>query len=182
MAVTRLDILARTPYAGGHSFGDVGAYEQIDGVLHLTVEPEHEANRAIVDLDRALRGPDDRVHFSTDFCLLQPVDPARGNRRLLFEVLNRGRKLIPRMLNHAPPEPTPVPGAPVVPVLDPGDGFLFRHGWSLAWCGWQWDVIRDDALMGLEAPEALLITENGSAPLAGTIQVTFQPSGRARAG
>lgn len=77
MAVTRLDILARTPYAGGQAFGEAVAYEQIDGVLHLTVEPEHEANRAIVDLDRALRGPDGRVHFSTDFCLLQPVDRAR---------------------------------------------------------------------------------------------------------
>ena len=60
MAVTKLEILARAPYAGGCSFGDAGAYERIDGVLHFAVDPEHEANRAIVDLDRAdarRRGP-----------------------------------------------------------------------------------------------------------------------------
>src|SRR5688572_21145576 len=104
MAVTHLEIQSRAPYVGGREFGAAGAYERIDGVLHYAVEPEHEANRAIVDLDRALRGADGLVHFQADFCLLQPVDPARGSRRLLYEVLNRGRKGATRMFNHAPPE------------------------------------------------------------------------------
>lgn len=170
MAVTHLEIIARAPYAGGQSFGEAGAYERIDGALHFAVEPEHEANRPIVDLDRAMRDPEGCVRFQADFCLLQPTDPARGSSRLLFDVLNRGRKLIHRMFNHAPPEAVPTH------AIDPGDGFLLRRGWSLAWCGWQWDVIRDDALMGLEAPEALAIIGDRAVPVAGQVQVTFQPN------
>ncbi|MFN8511420.1 MAG: alpha/beta hydrolase domain-containing protein [Chloroflexia bacterium] len=170
MAVTRLEIISRAPYANGCSFGDAGAYERIDGVLHFAVEPEHEANRAIVDLDRAMRDADGRVRFQADFCLLQPVDPARGSRRLLYEVLNRGRKGLTRMFNNAPPEAVPSY------AIDPGDGFLLRRGWTLAWCGWQWDVIATDALLGLEAPEALTIVGDRPVPIAGQIQVTFQPN------
>jgi hypothetical protein len=170
MAVTGLEIQSRAPYVGGRAFGDAGAYERIDGVLHFAVEPEHEANRAIVDLDRALRDADGRVRFRADFCLLQPVDPARGSRRLLYEVLNRGRKGATRMFNHAPPEATPSV------AIDPGDGFLLRRGWTLAWCGWQWDVIASDALLGLEAPEALAIVGDRAVPIEGQVQVTFQPN------
>jgi hypothetical protein len=170
MAVTHLELLARAPYAEGRAFGDAGAYERIDGVLHFTVEPEHEANRAIVDLDRAPRDPEGRVRFRADFCLLQPTDATRGSRRLLYEVLNRGRKGLTRMFNHAPPEATPSV------AIDPGDGFLMRRGWTLAWCGWQWDVIASDALLGLEAPEALMIVGDRAVPIAGQVQVTFQPN------
>jgi hypothetical protein len=174
MAVTHLDILSRAPYAEGCPFGDAGAYERIAGVLHFAVEPEHGANRAIVDLDRAMRDAEGRVRFRADFCLLQPVDPARGSRRLLYEVLNRGRKGLTRMFNHAPPEATPSV------AIDPGDGFLLRRGWTLAWCGWQWDVIATDALLGLEAPEALTLVGDRPVPIAGQIQVTFQPNETSR--
>jgi hypothetical protein len=174
MAVTKLEIASRVPYAEGRAFGDVGVYERIDGMIHFAVEPEHEANRAIVDLDRALRDAEGRVRFQADFCLLQPVDPARGSRRLIYEVLNRGRKGLTRMFNHAPPEATPSP------AIDPGDGFLMRRGWSLAWCGWQWDVIASDALLGLEAPEALAIVGDRAVPIAGQVQMTFQPNEASR--
>ena len=166
MAVVGLEILARRPFADGAAFGDVGAYERVDGIARFAVDPAHAANRAIVDLDLAERGPDDRVHFLADFCILQPTDPARGSRRLLFDVLNRGRKTAPRHLNLAPP--TPVPVEPI----DPGDGFLMRHGWTVAWCGWQWDVIRSPALLGLEAPQAL---EDGR-PIVGKVSVEFRPN------
>jgi hypothetical protein len=36
-----------------------------------------------------------------------------------------------------------------------GDGFLMRHGFSLVWCGWQWDVPRGEDRMGLDAPLVL---------------------------
>jgi len=41
----------------------------------------------------------------------------------------------------------------------------------MAWCGWQWDVIRSPALMGLEAPQAL--GEDGK-PIVGWTSVEFQ--------
>lgn len=165
MAVTRLEIRSRTPYQDGVPFGDAGAYERLDGVIYFTVQPADPANGAIVDLDRAERDADGHVQFLADFCLLRPVDPARGNRRLLFDVLNRGRKVVPRQINRAPAELVPTER------IDPGDGFLMRHGWTVAWCGWQWDVVRSEALMGLEAPQAL--DETGQ-PIQGQVLVQFQ--------
>jgi hypothetical protein len=170
MAVTRLEIRARGPYAEGRAFGEVGAYERIDGTMHFAVDPAHPANAAIVDLDRAARDAAGQVRFSADFCLVQPVDAAKGNGRLLFEVLNRGRKLVPRMFNRAAPTAVPTE------EIDPGDGFLLRHGWTLAWCGWQWDTIASAALMGLDAPEVL---DDSGQPIQGQILVQFQPNARA---
>src|SRR5690606_26731710 len=124
----------------------------------------HPANRAIVDLDLAPRDADGRVHFRADACLLVPRHPKRGNRRLLLELPNRGRKLSPRQLNGAPAESPPTANIP------PGDGFLFRHGYTVAWIGWQWDVIRSDALMGLDAPPVL----RDEQPIRGTTVCRFQ--------
>jgi hypothetical protein len=90
MSVINLDIRSRQPYADGAIFGDVGAYERLDGVIRFAVNPADPANAGIVDLDKAPRDAEGRVQFEADFCLLQPVDPARGSRRLLFDVLNRG--------------------------------------------------------------------------------------------
>lgn len=148
MPVTKLEISNRQPYADGQYFGDSGAYERIDGMLHYAVDPDHPTNAGIVDLQLAPRASDGLVHFSGDLCLLKPVDSDGGSRRLLAELPNRGRKLAPRQFNRAMTE---VP--PKARIL-PGDGFLFRHGWSIAWVGWQWDVVRDGILMGLDAPEA----------------------------
>ena len=178
MAVTRLEIRARGPYADGAAFGAAGAYERIDGTIHFAVDPSHPANALIVDLDKAARDDEGQVCFAADFCLLQPVDATKANRRLLFEVLNRGRKLVPRMLNHAAPTATPTE------AIDPGDGFLLRQGWTLAWCGWQWDTIKSAALMGLDAPEAIEQAAGsgqqaaGIHPIQGQIVVQFQPNER----
>lgn len=168
MALERLEIHTRIRYRDGDPFGDVGPYERLDGTAHFAVDPMDPSNRGIVDLARAERGSDGSVRFTADFCLLQPTEPARGNRRLVFEVLNRGRKLLPRHLNHAAPEP--VPSA----EIDPGGGFLMRRGWTIAWCGWQWDVVRSPALMGLEAPMAL----EGGQPIRGQVACEFQPNER----
>ena len=48
-----------------------------------------------------------------------------------------------------------------------------RRGWTVAWCGWQWDVLRSAALMGLEAPQAV---EDGQ-PIDGMMSLEFQPNG-----
>lgn len=169
MAVTRLEIRARTPYEDGMSFGEVGPYERIDGLIHFAVDPGAPANAAIVDLDKAPRDADGLVHFAADFCLLQPVDPARGNGNLLYNVVNRGRRGVTTSFNFAPTELVPSER------IDPGDGFLMRRGWTLAFCGWQWDVLRSPALMGLEAPQAL---DADGKPIQGKVLVRFQPNER----
>jgi hypothetical protein len=169
MSVTRLEIQSRAPYQDGASFGEAGAYERLDGVIHFAVDPADPANQAIVDLDKAERGTDGRVHFAADFCLLQPADPSRGSGRLLYNVVNRGRRGTTGSFNRAP--------AVLVPTaeIDLGDGFLMRRGWTLAFCGWQWDVFRSPALMGLEAPQAL---DADGRPIQGQVLVRFQPNER----
>jgi hypothetical protein len=148
MAVVDLRIENRTPYADGAAFGQVGPYERIDGVLEFAVDPTHTANGQIVDLGLAPREADGLVHFIADLTLLQPVDAAKGNQRLLVDVVNRGRRNVVPTFNLAVPNRK---GSADIPA---GDGFLFERGWTIAAIGWQWDVFRRDGMMGMEPPTA----------------------------
>ena len=166
MAVIDLEIQAQQPYLDGATFGAIGAYERIDGALRFAVRPDTPANALITDLALAPRDADGNVRFSADVCLLRPVEPTRANRRLLLELPNRGRKLAPGIFNRAVGQNPPTAAIPA------GDGFLLRRGWTIGWVGWQWDVVRSDALMGLQAPEADL----SSVADPGHVIVRFQPS------
>ena len=166
MPVINLDIHNRAPYADGTSFGEAGPYERIDGTLTFAVDPEHPANEIIVDLELAPRDDQGCVRFSSDFTLLMPADPALGNHRALVELPNRGRKLAPRQFNRSEVDVSPSG------VIPPGDGFLFRHGFTVAWIGWQWDVFRNEALMGLEAPHAQI----DGKPVTGQTVVEIHPN------
>ncbi|MEZ4569936.1 MAG: alpha/beta hydrolase domain-containing protein [Thermomicrobiales bacterium] len=168
MAVIELEIQRREPYAGGQTFGETGSYDRIDGIVTYAVDPDQLANASIIDLARAPRDKDGHVRFTGDLCILTPSDSSRGNRRALIELPNRGRKLAPRQFNRGEGEVPPTRNIPE------GDGFLFRHGYHVAWVGWQWDVFRDEALMGLEAPEALV---NGE-PVTGQVMVEIHPNVR----
>lgn len=170
--MTQLEIRSRVPFAEGAAFGDAGPYERIDGLIRFAVDPLHPANEAIVDLHLAPRDADGRVGFEADFCLLQPADPGRGSGRLLLDVANRGRKRAVAVFNRAPAQAVPTER------IDPGDGFLMRRGWSVAWCGWQWDVVRSPALIGLEPPQAIAV--NSPEPIQGQVLVEFQPTDRER--
>ena len=94
MTVAKLEILERRPYADGRIFGGVGAYERIDAIAYYSVDPIEDANREITDLDLVIPDADGRVHFFGDFTLLQPADLDAGNRALLVQVPNRGRRMI----------------------------------------------------------------------------------------
>ncbi len=165
MPVTRLEITSQRPFADGQSFGEVGSYTQIDGTAHFAVDPLHPANETVADITLAPRNAQGQVEFSADFRILRPDDPAKGNRRLLLDVLNRGKALALRNINSAPDIS---PDAP----LHPGNGFLMREGYTLAWCGWQHDVPETPGLLRINVPEAL---EDGE-PVSGRIVVTFQPN------
>jgi hypothetical protein len=148
MPVTALDVHRRALVLDGRPFGAAGAYETLAGTLRFAVDPAHPLHATLCDLDRAPRTGAGRVEFSGDFYLLRPLDAARGNRGLLLDVPNRGRKVALGMLNSAPRAADP--RAPE----DFGNGFLMRHGWTVAWVGWQPDVPRVDGLMALDVPRA----------------------------
>lgn len=166
MAVIAVDITYRQPYAAGQAFGNTGAYERIDGVLTYAVDPEHVANQPIIDLELAPRDEQGQVQFRSDFSLLTPQIPAQGNQRLIVDIVNRGRKRVVHTFNRAPVT------ADVSWDIPPGDGFLFRHGYSVVSIGWQWDVYRSDALLGLEAPLAHLDDQ----PVRGQVIVEMRPN------
>ena len=80
MAVTRIEIKDREPYAGGKTFGETGAYEQLDGTVHFAVDPANPANSLITDLELAPRI--DR--------LSQEVSPVLGEHKRVGQCLVQG--------------------------------------------------------------------------------------------
>ncbi len=127
------------PFAGGVAFGSTGAYERVIGVATGALDPADPRNAGIAGVDRAPRNAQGHVEYQADLFLLRPVDPSRGNRHLLFEVLNRGNKIMIHMLNQLP---APETGSINDPVLaeHAGDGLVFRLGYTLAWAGWDPDA------------------------------------------
>ena len=166
MAVGKLEITSRQPFANGQSFGDVGPYEQIDGTVYFTVDPANPFNETVTDLRLAPRSNTGEVHFYSDFRILQPVDQAKGNCRLFFDILNRGRGPCLRNFNNAPDL------APDVP-LEAGNGFLMRQGYTVAWCGWQHDAPDVPGVLRMYPPEAR--NEDGTR-ITGKLVVTFVPN------
>src|SRR5687768_3744767 len=147
--VVRIEVKSRTPVLAGQPFGTIGPYERLSGTIHFAIDPRNSANLIIADIDQAPRNAAGKVEFSSDFYLLKPLDPTRGNGTVLYEVSNRGGKGMLGMFNGAP-------GG----VFDPqtaahfGDGFLLEHGFTLLWVGWQFDVPSREGVVRVYAPIA----------------------------
>ncbi len=140
--VVRVEIESREQVDKGQLFGRSGTYEKITGKIHLEVDPGNPANQLIVDLDLAPVNRRGNVEFSTDFELQKPVDPQRGNHRLIYFVNNRGNKVSVRGAFHA----------------GGGENWLYRQGWSFLWCGWNCDAIVSDKRMNIYVP---VVKEDG---------------------
>ncbi|MYM83636.1 hypothetical protein GTP44_16945 [Duganella sp. FT50W] len=131
--VERIEVTERAPFAPGVTFGEYGAYEKIRGVAYYALDPKAAANASIVDLARAPRDKNGRVLFSSEFVLLRPTGPQQTT--LLYDVNNRGNIAILGQVNgRSPAQNDPTTAA------DAGDGFLMRHGFSLLFSAWTWDV------------------------------------------
>jgi hypothetical protein len=163
MAVTALEIKTCSPFAQGTSFGDTGAYEQLDGTVHFAVDPNHPRNAGITDLKLTPQNAQGLVQCSADFRLLKPVNLQYGNQRLLLDIVNRGNPTVLTNFNSA------------VGRMEPGNGFLMRQGYTVLWVGWQDDVPAVAGLIRIKVPEAV---DAGGQPIAGKIAVTFQPDAR----
>ncbi|MCP5540665.1 MAG: hypothetical protein H7A52_11050 [Akkermansiaceae bacterium] len=153
--VVRAEILERAPFADGRVFGAAGAYERLRGRLFVEVDPDAPANATIHDLKRAPRNARGRVECWTDFFLLAPADPRKGNGRLLHDVNNRGNMLALWTFNRGA-ERTNAPST----AAHAGDGFLMRLGYAVLWCGWNGEVV-DDGTHRLLTGLPIAIGENG---------------------
>ncbi len=172
MPVTGFDIEFQRVLEGGRAWGDVGAYEELRGTLRFAVDPEHDSNARITDVELAPRNADGLVEFSADASIILPVDRGKASGRMLLDIVNRGNRLVLRNLNEAPrmaiDESTPV-DAPI----SLGNGFLMEQGYVVVACGWQVDAPPIPALIKMEGPDA--VTPDGG-PVIDRVYCQLQPA------
>ena len=101
--ITEIKIDTVEPFAEGQPFGEAGSYERVRGIAKGELDPQSPQNQPIVDLDKAPRNARGFVEYETDFFILRPLDPSRGNGTIFYEVNNRGRKALLARIDEAPP-------------------------------------------------------------------------------
>ncbi len=161
--LTRLVIQRRESFANGHEFPITGAYEKLVGRIYGEVDPANRLNKVIVNLNKAPRNQRGRIEYSSNFCILKPLEMARGNGKLFFDAPNRGGKRILGFLNDGPEANDPA-------TLDhAGNGFLMRQGYTIVWCGWQGDLMPLKNWLVANVPVA---TNNGK-PIVAKVRTEF---------
>lgn len=159
-----LEIERVEPLADGASFGAVGAYERVIGKARGAVDPTAPGNSGIALIDKAPRNADGKVEYTTDIFILRPADPARGNGRILYEVNNRGRKMLFGNIADGP-QGVNDPRT----MADVGNGFPLRQGYTVVWSGWDPDAPRANMGLGLTAP----VATDGGKPIVQKVRDEF---------
>jgi len=134
-----------SPAFDGRHFGEVGQYKKITAKATIAVDPKHKLNKEIADIDIAPVNADGLVEAVADVVILRPLDLEKGNRRIFYEVLNRGDKISLILLNDAK-------WNDYYEDLDAGNGHLMNEGYSIVWSGWQGDMPSGKNRMGLQVP------------------------------
>ncbi|HEX2278922.1 MAG TPA: alpha/beta hydrolase domain-containing protein, partial [Candidatus Tectomicrobia bacterium] len=141
------------PFADGMTFGTAGSYIRMAGTAQGELDPQHPLNAVIVNLDKAPRNARGLVEYEVDFYIMRPAEVARGNRKILYEVTNRGRKMLLPVLHEAP-ETSPGAINDPATAADAGNGFAFQAGYTLVWSGWDPDAPRAHHGLSMRAPVA----------------------------
>ncbi len=162
-----IEITNRRIFADGMDFGDTGPYERLDGWALFQVDPGAPAQAGITDLDKAPVNADGMVECASEICILRPVDPGRGNGRMVFDYGNRGNKRLVQYFNDAPATNDPIAPAHA------GNGYLFRRGYTVVWGAWQGDLLPGSGRMTLCLPVAG--TEDD--PVTGLVRSEFIATG-----
>jgi hypothetical protein len=152
--ITEIHITLVEPFAEGHAFGSVGAYERVKGTFLGELDPADPRNRVIVNLDKAPRNAAGRVEYEADFLILRPAEPARGRATILYDVTNRGRQYAHwlfgdiRQMGNDPKT-----------LADAGNGFIFRRGYTIVWSGWDPGAPRSQGRLSMRP---VIATDNGA--------------------
>ena len=126
--ITGITYTTSQPY-GTQSFGSVGQYQELDGTATGELDPGDPLNAIITDINLAPRSHG-KVQYSFTFSILEPVDLSKSNHTLVYDIVNRGNKVITGW-NNVVPSPAPAYG----------DGFLENQGYILVWSGWEGDLL-----------------------------------------
>ncbi len=172
--VISIELFERRAFAEGASFGETGSYEILRGVVRYHVDPTHPRNRMIVDLSLAPRNvsgknASGKVEFAADLFVLAPKDLSKGNRAIFYDVNNRGGKLALSVFNSARSSNRPSTREHA------GNGFLFRRGYTVVWCGWDAEILPGNGRLLLGPPVA---TEGGG-PIRGRVRQEIVADGPA---
>jgi len=150
--VTKFEIISRqSPALEGRSFGQAGTTEKITARATIALDPADARNAVIADLALAPRNSQGRVEAVTDVVIIRPAHP---NGTLLFEVLNRGRKLLPGWTQ----DTTDAAGIRQEQAADAGNGFLLESGFTLVWTGWQADTAPAPGGLRIDVPSVPGVT------------------------
>ena len=128
-AVRGVEIADRSVILNGQTFGSAGAYERIVGKVHFGLNPKLPANQLVRDLAFAAIDPAGEVECTADLYMFKPVDAAKGNGTVLFEVSNRGGKGMLSRFDFARGT-----------ADEFGDKWVLQQGYTLVWLGWEWDI------------------------------------------
>ncbi|HUR34532.1 MAG TPA: alpha/beta hydrolase domain-containing protein, partial [Vicinamibacterales bacterium] len=150
--ITKIEITSRTIAFGGYAFDGVGQFERIVGIARGEINPADPRNAVITDIQLAPRNAAGRVEYAHNFYILKPLDPSKGNHKVMYEPPNRGGKTHGTLNRGAGGND---PGA----VTDPAilaNTFLWPRGYTTVWSGWE-DL---GPLTGLTATLSLPIAKN----------------------
>jgi len=139
---------------------DAGSHQRVIARVHFSVDPLAEVNAGIVDLRLAPRNAAGMVEFSSDLLLFVPKDGTEARGTVFLEVVNRGRDQALALLSDAVQRDL----APENWSL--GDRFLLEQGFTVAFLGWQFDVVPSQGLT-FTAPVA---------PVTGTVRADYVES------
>ena len=132
--VVKFEIVRIEPAFEGRVFGSVGTYDRIIARATVALSPTDPHNTIIVDLDRAPRNAQGLVEATAEVEILRPTNAANGNRRLLYDVVNRGGQRAISYFNDAPA------GNDFSKASAAGNGFLMNRGYTVVISGWQGDL------------------------------------------
>src|SRR5262249_48021205 len=96
----------------------------------------------------APRNRDGMIEFAADLDILKPVDNSKGNRRILFDFVNRGNRVILPRMNDG------VAGSDPSSAEFAGNGFMMREGYTVVWGGWQGDIMHMGGNVVASLPQA----------------------------
>jgi hypothetical protein len=148
--IIRIDITrTESPTFGGATFGDRGQYEKLTGRAFGEIDPADPRNRIIVDVDLAPRNQRGMIEYSTDVIIFRPIDRSKANRRLFYEINNRGAIRSLGLLNDV----ATVSNDPSA-AADAGNGFLMRQGYTILVSGWDATVVPGGGRLTIRVPVA----------------------------
>jgi hypothetical protein len=166
--ITRIEIATvESPTFGGTSFGDAGQYEKLRGRAFGEVDPNDHLSKKITDIEFAPVNANGMVEYSTDVVILRPIDAAKGNARLFYELSNRGTILALRVVNSGA---APAAGRTDYPstATDAGNGFLMREGYTILFSGWDLTAVNVNGSLLTNVPIASFKNPDGTtSPIVG---------------